>query len=275
MRRRYPVDSIGDIRPTMAATLQHLIPDVDTLIALDPEELGIQLLRVHDGRTANNGMIHAGNFEGELYQSSFSAYPLERQAEVLSAVREAFAWLEGQALLIGPDPSNARNGWRVIGRRGRRLLTDAGADDFRAAQLLPRRLMHKSITDNVYFNFQRGDYQTGVFCAFKEVEVAVAAASGIKGKTGKTLMREAFKPCDPKRPNDNGGPLTDTEAEHSEQEARASLFAGAFGECRNPHSHKKISLDAEDAVHMLVLASYLLRAVDDAMLKAIGIRKPS
>jgi len=256
----------------MPPTLQQLIPEADTLIALDPEELGVQLLRVHDGRPDNNGMIHPGNFEGELYQQSHSAYPLERQTEVLAAVREAFAWLEGQALLIGADPSNARSGWRVIGRRGRRLLTEAGEADYRAAQLLPRQLLHKSITDNVCFNFQRGDYQTAVFCAFKEVEVAVAKASDIKGKTGKALMRDAFKPCDPKRPNDAGGPLTDTEAEYSEQEARASLFAGAFGECRNPHSHKKISLDAQDAVHMLVLASYLLRLVDDAMLKMMGVR---
>lgn len=215
-------------------------------------------------------MIHPRNFEGELYQLSSSAYPPEGQTEVLAAIREAFAWLEGQALLVGADPSNARNGWRVIGRRGRRLLTEEGAADFRAAQLLPRRLLLKSITDNVYFILQRGDYQTAVFCAFKEVEVAVAKATGIKGKTGVPLMREAFSPRDPKKPNDAGGPLTDTDAEYGEQEARAHLFAAAFGECRNPHSHKKISFDAEDAVHMLLLASYLLRVVDGAMVKAMG-----
>ena len=120
----------------------------------------------------------------------------------------------------------------------------------------------------MYFNFQRGDYQTAVFCAFKEVEVAVAKHSDIKEKTGTQLMREAFKASDAKKPTDAVGPLTDTDAEYAEQEARAHLFAGAFGECRNPHSHKQIGLNAEDAVHMLLLASYLLRIVDAATTKA-------
>ena len=30
----------------------------------------------------------------------------------------------------------------------------------------------------------------------------------------------------------------------------------------DPHSHREIKLSAEDAVHMLMVASYLLRIVD-------------
>jgi uncharacterized protein (TIGR02391 family) len=247
-------------------TLQELVNDVDALIAMGPEELGVLLLRVHDGRRANNGMFVPGNFEGELFQQNTSAYPRERQDEVLEAVREAFAWLEGQALIVGAAPMAAQAGWRVIGRRGRRLLTEAGAADYKAASLLPRKIMHPKIADSVYFNFQRGDYQTAVYCAFREVELAVSAASGIKGMNGTKLMREAFKPVDPRRKDEeqSAGPLTDLSAEFAEQEARAHLFAGAFGNCRNPHSHKDVRLRAEDAVHMLVLASFLLRIVDDA-----------
>jgi uncharacterized protein (TIGR02391 family) len=254
----------------MPPTLKQLIPDVDILLALDAEELGLTLLRVHDGRTENNGMIHAGNFESELFQLSSSQYPFERQPEVLAAVREAFAWLESQVLLVAADPMNARNGFRQISRRGRRLLTTAGQADYRAASLLPRALLHRAIKDNVYFNFQRGDYQTAVYNAFREVEIAVAKASATKGKNGTKLMRDAFKPIDPKKKDDKPGPLTDVDAEYPEQEARAHLFAGAFGECRNPHSHKEIGLRAEDAVHMLMLASYLLRLVDDASIKAMA-----
>jgi hypothetical protein len=58
--------------------------------------------------------------------------------------------------------------------------------------------------------------------------------------------------------------LTDKEAEAGEREGRAHLFAGAFQCCRNPHGHREIKVLAEDAVHMLMLASYLLRIVDTA-----------
>ena len=237
-------------------TLPQLVPEVETLLALDPEELGVLLLRVLHDRPQNNGMIHAGNYESELFQLSYAAYPRERQAEVLAAVREAFAWLEGQALLVGADPDNARNGWRRIGRRGQRLLSETGTEEYKAASMLPRQMLHPSIRENVYFNFQRGDYQTAVYCAFREVEIAVRKHSGSE-EVGVKLMRAAF--------HKDNGPLRDPDAEDGEREARAHLFAGAFGNCRNPHSHKDIKLGAEDAVHMLVLASYLLRLVDEAI----------
>jgi hypothetical protein len=72
-------------------------------------------------------------------------------------------------------------------------------------------------------------------------------------------MRKAFKPVAERAQKANKAtsspePLTDVDAEYAEQET-AHLFAGAFGYCRNTHSHKDIRLKAEDAVHMLVLAS--------------------
>jgi uncharacterized protein (TIGR02391 family) len=238
----------------MPPTLQALVPDVDTLLALDPEEVGVLLLQVHDGRTSNNGMISAGNYESELFSMSYAAYPRERQDEVLDAVREAFTWLEGQALLIPADSQN-RSAWRKIGRRGRRLLSEAGREEYKAASLLPRGLLHRRLKDKVYFNFQRSDFSTAVFLAFREVESAVREASGIDGD-GTALMRKAFQK--------ETGPLSDIEADVSEQEARAHLFAGAYGHCRNPHGHDDIKVAVEDAVHMLMVASYLLRLVDAA-----------
>ena len=244
-------------------TLKELVPDAETLLGLDPEELGLILLRVlADSQNQQNGMCHPGTFETRLFpQSGGGPYPQGKTEECLEALREAFAWLEGQALLVAADPMNTQGGWRKLGRRARRLASKEAVADYRAASRLPRQILHRSIKENVYFNFQRGDYQTAVYCAFREVEIAVRDASDIKGKTGTQLMRAAFKPED--------GPLTDTDAEFAEREARAHLFSGAFGSCRNPHSHKQIELTADDAVHMLVLASYLLRVVDDAELKAM------
>ncbi len=258
-------------------TLKELVPEADTLLSLDPEELGLILLRVlADPQHQQNGMTHPGTLETRLFpKSGGGPYPVEKTDECLEALREAFAWLEGQALLIAADPMNTQGGWRKLGRRARRLASEEAVADYRAASRLPRQVLHPAIKENVFFNFQRGDYQTAVYCAFKEVELAVGAASGIKGMEGTSLMREAFKPLDDrpqkgtKDKEAKPGPLTDLDADFPEQLARAHLFAGAFGYCRNPHSHKAIDLRVEDAVHMLMLASYLLRVVDDASIKAM------
>lgn len=178
-------------------SLKDIIPDTATLITLDPEELGLTLLRVLVDRKDNNGMIHPGNFESELFRFDETAYPREDQDVVLEAVRESFAWLEGQALLVAPDPMNAQGGWRRIGRRGRRLATEQGAADYKQAALLPKQLLHPRIKDKVYLDFQRGDYQSAVFKAFREVEIAVRDRSGITGEVGVTLTAHELPENDP------------------------------------------------------------------------------
>ena len=141
--------------------LNELVAAVDDLLILEPEELGVFLLRV----LADRPRFHPGGFEVNLFDQSPPMYPRERRDEVVEAVREAFAWLDGQALLIEAEPSNPQ-GWRKISRRGRRLLSQAGAEEYKAAALLPRKMLHPNIRDSVYFNFQRGDYSTAVFCAY-------------------------------------------------------------------------------------------------------------
>jgi len=51
-------------------------------------------------------------------------------------------------------------------------------------------------------------------------------------------------------------------APQGERQALSDLFAGAIGVYKNPHSHRQVSLDAEDAVEMIMLASHLLKIVD-------------
>jgi hypothetical protein len=49
--------------------------------------------------------------------------------------------------------------------------------------------------------FMRGDYDVGVFQAFKDVEIAVRRAAGLSDSDiGRKLMQAAFRP--------EGGPLT-------------------------------------------------------------------
>lgn len=199
-------------------------------------------------------MIHLGNYESELFVRGHQQYPEGDQDRVLAAVREAYAWLEGQALLVWAGGGNGRDGWRVLGKRGRRLSTAEAFETYKEAQRLPRQLLHARIDDRIFFNFQRGDYAIAVFLAFREVELAVSEKSGIKDELGVKLMRKAF---DPKK-----GPLSDHSCEEGEREARAHLFAGAIGSYKNPHSHRSVDLNPTDAVEMLLLASHLLRILD-------------
>jgi uncharacterized protein (TIGR02391 family) len=237
-------------------TLQMLVPDPEVLIQLEPEELGALLLQALASRPPNERMFHTSNYESELFGSSNLAYPRTHQDKVLFAIREAFAWLEGQALIIPADSMNGRNGWRVIGRRGRRLTTPTEWEAYRKASLLPKQLLHSSILETVYLTFIRGDYETAVFQAFKLVEVNVRIAANLSNEdVGVKLMRKAF--------DKNSGPLTDPSAEEGEREALAHLFAGAIGSYKNPHSHRTVTIsDASDAVEMIMLASHLLKIVD-------------
>ena len=72
-------------------------------------------------------------------------------------------------------------------------------------------------------------------------------------------MREAFKPA---KNNAPAGRLTDALLPVAEQEAMASLFAGAIGLYKNPQSHRSVPTDATDAAEVIMFASQLLRIVD-------------
>jgi hypothetical protein len=69
------------------------------------------------------------------------------------------------------------------------------------------------------------------------------------------MMRKAFNP--------KIGPLTDqNNPDEGEREALASLFAGAIGSYKNPQSHRRENIKADEAVEMIMLANHLLRIVD-------------
>ncbi len=123
------------------------------------------------------------------------------------------------------------------------------------ASLLPRALLHPQIADKVYSLFIGGEDDTAVFQAFKEVEIAVRTAANLStSDLGTPLMRKAF--------DVNTGPLTDSTQLSAERQALSDLFAGAIGSYKNPHSHRKVAIEAQEAVEMLLLASHLLRIVE-------------
>jgi uncharacterized protein (TIGR02391 family) len=103
--------------------------------------------------------------------------------------------------------------------------------------------------------FLRGDYDTAVFQAFKEVEIAVRNAAKLgNDRLGCGLMHDAFSP--------KGGALYDSKGVAGEQQALKELFAGAIGYFKNPGSHREVELSSIEAAEAIMLASHLLRIVD-------------
>lgn len=138
-------------------------------------------------------------------------------------------------------------------------------DDFRTfikAKLLPRDFLHRAIADDVWLLFIRGQYDTAVFQAFKEVEVAVRTAGRFTpAEIGVPLMRKAF--------HIETGPLRDSNAHEAERQALSDLFAGAIASYKNPSSHRHVTIGPEEAVEMIMLASDLLKIVD-SRIAAVG-----
>jgi uncharacterized protein (TIGR02391 family) len=80
--------------------------------------------------------------------------------------------------------------------------------------------------------FLRGDYDTAVFGAFKQVEVRVRKKAGLATEYGRSLMLKAFG---------EAGPLT--AGNKDDRSATRELFAGAISFFKNPPSHHEIQFE--------------------------------
>jgi uncharacterized protein (TIGR02391 family) len=249
----------------MFASIPSLVPDPDHLLALEVEELaGVLLthLNSHDGNV-HTGVVQLGkvnqyNFFNNLHQHP--DYP-GRQPEVSQALLEAWAWLESEGILIRDADQTGHSFF--VSRRGRRLRSRQDLSVYRKASLLPKGQLHPLLAAKVYPAFLRGEYDTAVFQAFREVEVSVRAAGKFTAESvGKDLMRDAFRPINPKKSGAVAGPLTDGTLPIAEQEAMMLLFSGAIGLYKNPQSHRNVPTEAVDAVEVILFASHLLRMID-------------
>ncbi|MCJ2133300.1 TIGR02391 family protein [Methylobacterium sp. J-026] len=241
-----------------------IAPSADGLLAMDVDELALRLL----------ALLHRDAMQGRslslrgLMEANYPAvYAFDRRAyrdgphpghayEVGKAVIEAWAWLEGQGLLVPSlgDRNMPSVEVREISRRGQRLAAEPRLA--LTARLLPKDNLHPAIREVVWSNFHGGRYDTAVFEAMKAVEARTRAAASLPARdVGTHLMRRAF--------DASTGPLTDMAAEPAEREARANLFAGAIGSYKNPQSHRHVALDDPDeAAEIIMLANHLLRIVD-------------
>ena len=231
-------------------SIYSLLPDAKALLELEPEELaGVLLQYLNSLSPSEQRDLNRYNFG---LNSTVQEYPQDQQEDVSRALMEAWVWLEREGLLV-PKPGS-QGDWVFISRRGRQLTTRSHVDQYRQANLLPRCVLHPRIAHKVWASFLRGDYDTAVFQAFKEVEVRVReVAQFADTDIGVKLMRNAFR---------ERGPLADDAAPKAEQRALSDLFAGAIGSYKNPHSHRSVTIEPSEVVEMIILASHLLCIVD-------------
>lgn len=246
--------------------LLSLVPNAADLLELDIEELaGILLIHLNSCKQGDCTAVQHGQVsESNFFRDDRRGKPPEygaRQAEVDLALAEAWAWLQSECLLV--KKPGATDNWLVFSRRGKQITTRGDVASYLKAHLLPRRQIHPTIAAKVYPAFLRGEYDTAIFQAFREVEVSVRTAGRFSiNDHGTDLMHDAFRPAEKKGQPQQPGPLTDTQLPVAEQQAMAQLFASTFGFYRNATAHRYVPTEAEQAAEVIMFASQLLRIVD-------------
>ena len=229
--------------------LKQYLPNTEAVLQLEPEELAGFLLErfAHEPGEEPNDQLNRNNFSIELDQM------YDNDQRVSYAFMEAWTWLEREGMFVEKPKSH---GWYFVSRRGARLRERQDLAAYQSSNQLPKSSLHPVVAERVWSNFLRGEYDTAIFQAFKEVEVAVRAAGKFTAMDlGKVLMAKAF--------NAANGPLTDSSLPESEQQAMQLLFMGAVGLFKNPSSHRHVQLsDPHEAAEIISFASLLMRIID-------------
>jgi len=234
-------------------SFQNEFPPIENALEMEPEELAPFVLKYLSTRE-KTGKMNRYNFT--LGSSpEYGEYAGSHRTEFLQRLMEAWIWLEKE-MFLGPKPGESGD-WMFITRRGKKVLESQDFSAYKKSYLLPSENLDPALARKVKPAFIRGDYDTAVFQAFKEVEVRVRQKAGYEdNKIGVKLMRDAFKP--------ESGPLTDKNSDPGEQQAMSDLFAGAVGKFKNPSSHRDVEYtDPHEVSDIIRTANQLLRMLDD------------
>ena len=228
-------------------------PTPDEALELEPEELAMFLLKSlrHEEGAGNSSTLNLHNY---VLQGHLQPCAGEKYKDVAEAITEAWIWLEREGM-IAPRPGHDRD-WVYVTKRGKQLLCNSDINTYLKSNLIPENILDPVLARKARPLFIRGDYDTAVFQAFKEVEIRVRKAASLSNELiGVGLMRKAFNPKD--------GALTDKSLDTGEQVATMELFAGAIGLFKNPSSHRDVNWeDAGECAELIYFANYLLRLVE-------------
>lgn len=227
--------------------LPGMLPPLEDLLSMEPEELAPIVLKYLE--TQPN--INRYNFS--LHSHEMVQHFGRQVDDVYKILMETWMWLEVNGFLA-PKPGT-QDGWAFVTRKGKTIVSAQDFSSYQKGNLLPPGGLDPILVTKVRPTFIRGDYETAIFQAFREVEVRVRAKGGFaETDIGVALMRDAFKI--------KTGPLTDKTAPVAEQEAKQHLFAGAIGFLKNPTSHRVVSYtDPNQAADLIRFANQLLKLI--------------
>ena len=223
-----------------------IFPPIETTLDLEPEELAPFVLK----HLKQIGKINRYNYTLGT-SPEMVIYAGQHLEEFKKRLMEAWIWLERE-MFVAPQPGETGD-WMFITRRGERVLQGEDSKTYAKESLLTSETLDPILARKVKPLFLRGDYDTAIFQAFKEVEVRVRKTSKYSNSDyGVDLMRKAF--------HSTTGALTNKKSEKSEKEAMAHLFSGAIGLFKNPVSHRDVGgVSPEFAADAIRLANLLLR----------------
>ncbi|MHB8110901.1 MAG: TIGR02391 family protein [Syntrophorhabdaceae bacterium] len=233
--------------------MKDVFPAVDVLLEMQPEELAVYLLEYLCQCEGTGQSINLNRYNFTVW-SHINTYSTDNYDAISKAIVESWVWLEREGL-IAPQPGDSGGGIFVT-RRGHNFRDMGDIRSYKAANFLPKETLDPKLASKVGPAFSRGDYDTAIFEAFKEVEVRVRTLSGLDPTDlGVNLMRKAFHP--------DAGPLTDTTQVSSERQAISDLFSGAIGCFKNPSSHRDVNFnDPIEVVELIMLADQLIRIAE-------------
>lgn len=232
-------------------------PPPEALIELEPEEIG-QYLLIH----LNKERVAKNQNKFHRYNNTSNQNPAVQQyagnlaQQVSEVLAEAWMWLIGEGFLA-PISNENSNDWVRISRRGQKIESIEDFKQFEHITLLPKKVLDPVLSQKVWAPFIRGDFETAIFSAFKEVEIRLRKVGKLSPKDiGTDLARKAF--------NVEKGPLTDYDnPDKGERQAYSDLFAGALGAFKSPSSHRDVNYDDPVIATSLILhANTLLLIIE-------------
>ena len=234
--------------------LADFFPPPEIILQLQSEELAIPLLKslISEEEAGRDVNLTRGNYMGLVIGQQLGG---EYQNEVQKNITEAWSWLERE-IMIAPRPQMGGGSTIYVTGRGKELVQQEDINVYIRSNIISRGALDPKLTSKVQHLFLRGDYDTAVFAAFKEVEVRVRKQASLPSSSlGTTLMTEAFK--------SEGGKLTNPQQIPAERQATMNLFTGAIGLFKNPSSHREVNWEEPaECAELIYLANHLLRIID-------------